>query len=387
MQAFRKRLLGDPPERRSRTSSLHSMPKPLRSISSFEAPAPGLFKTTPAQLDGNGVIERPEGTNRLDSPSLHRKQKRRTTPPPPENGLPYLRQQKRCTTPPPPENGLPSPPRQQKRRTIENDSTPERKLAAIPVQGLVTISEQGLDALRRNHTRERSEAESLEEELKEQRARHMRERSKAESLEEELKEQRAWAATDAQNSQAKIVRLQGERDNLRKRVIAMEDYFKIEGVTFGDLEKMGELKDELTVLQSANDDMKIHIKKLKVENDSLQELVEALHHKMDDMKIAHEKEMSEIVTRHVKDMNETQRLGARLLHSMTSQQKTLDKDVEALKDTHGQTIERLVMAVRESRDLMEQQERKAEAEKAALLSEIAIIQRAFGKMISLPRAI
>src|SRR5438874_6069695 len=70
-----------------------------------------MFKTTPAQLDGNGVIERPEGTNRRDSFSLHRKQKRRTTLPPSENDstsfgtLPVAQLH---TTPPPLENDFTS---------------------------------------------------------------------------------------------------------------------------------------------------------------------------------------------------------------------------------------------------------------------------------------
>ena len=51
--------------------------------------------------------------------------------------------------------------------------------------------------------------------------------------------------------QTKIARLELEKENLRKKVSAMEAYYKIEGAEFGDLEKIEDLKKQLSASQSA----------------------------------------------------------------------------------------------------------------------------------------
>jgi hypothetical protein len=69
------------------------------------------------------------------------------------------------------------------------------------------------------------------------------------------------AAANVKSLQIKITRLEVERENLRKRVIAMESYYKIEGVEFGDVEKMELSKQQLSASQSQVSTLKEQLQK------------------------------------------------------------------------------------------------------------------------------
>jgi len=180
---------------------------------------------------------------------------------------------------------------------------------------------------------------------------------------------RGVVRADLQNTmQVQVTRLQNERDSLRKRVTAMEDFYKIEGTTFGDLEKVNDLKRELAGAQVANAEKERIVRQMKEENEQLREYTGHLRSKLvgyeEDAKELHE-EIAKMKARREADSLAIHTLERRLLERDNQHLKTLGESEEAL-DAHSELLARLEVVMRESEDKLLQQVQKLETRKALL---------------------
>jgi hypothetical protein len=190
-------------------------------------------------------------------------------------------------------------------------------------------------------------------------------------LKHQHEDMREKAAVEALSHQKKVSRLESERDNLRKRVIAMESFCKIEGgVTFGDYEKMGELKTQ---------------------NDSLEKMVENLNSDLDQMKTAmsemrddhaavlskmnseHDAVTSKMAAQHLEDTKKIRDLQSRLIKSMNSRVATIDQERQTVKDIGAETREII-------NKIAAQHVMKMDVRKANLLQEAEEMEYEFAKI-------
>ena len=180
---------------------------------------------------------------------------------------------------------------------------------------------------------------------------------------------RTAVTADLQNTmQVQVTRLQNERDSLRKRVTAMEDFYKIEGTTFGDLEKMNDLKRELAGAQVVNAEKERIVRQMKEKYGGLREYIDHLESKLvgyeEDAKKLHE-EIAKMEARRKADSLAIHTLERRLLERDNQHLKTLGESEEAL-DAHSELLARLEVVMRESKDKLLQQGQKLGTRKALL---------------------
>jgi len=124
--------------------------------------------------------------------------------------------------------------------------------------------------------------------------------------------------SDANSSKVKMTRLQNERDSLRKRLTAMGDYFKIEGVNVHDLEKAMELKTELLALQSEKSAMEDQLASLSSQMCFLKDQVTALTTDLHELRKTSEKEKHDIVSSYEHQLSVLGDNHAKILQSIQS---------------------------------------------------------------------
>lgn len=127
------------------------------------------------------------------------------------------------------------------------------------------------------------------------------------------------AESDAKSSKMKINRLQNERDNLRKRLAAMGDYFKIEGVDVHDLEITMKLKAELLALQSEKSAMEDQLVSLSSQIPLLKDQVTKLSTEIQELRKTSEKEKNDIQSSYKTQLSVLGDSHAKILQSIQSQ--------------------------------------------------------------------
>jgi len=191
-------------------------------------------------------------------------------------------------------------------------------------------------------------------------------------LEAELENQQTVAAADLQSTRMQVTRLQSERDNLRKRVTAMEDFYKIEGTTFGDLEKMNDLKRELAGAQAANAEKETIIKQMEKENGLLQQQMSELELHVKKLEADSNElhaERSKMKARREADSLKIDALEKRVLERDNQHLETLGESEEAL-EAHSELLATLEVVMRASTDKLLQQGQRLGTRQALLQGKV-----------------
>jgi len=164
---------------------------------------------------------------------------------------------------------------------------------------------------------------------------------------------------ELQTVQAQAARLQKERDSFRKRVNAMEDFYKIEGGIIEDLERMNNLEKELAKAQAANADKDARIRDLTDQNKSLS-------NDMKRLEVDFGEKLLHMDVRLKASSQEIELLRSRVRENQKKHGESLDGSQEALV-AHSELLSRLDAVISGSREKVQQQGQKLAAQRAFLL--------------------